>query len=469
MPIATRITVALHRSAILAVTLVEAAASPRPAWSSVTRAAAQTPGTTVTVDGRVRQLVCRGKVGIPLSVLKDPSDSDPSGKYVTMQLTYTPAASAPATDFSGLQPGECSWNPLGLTEEPKEPGRVYFNVLREAQPWSALETRAMDTTATAGAFHPDPITLPRYLGDPNHYWVFYVDDATHSALSFGAWRETGLPTYVIVSGPIGTTAMSPDTRKELRCRGGASGLSFTRGGSAGTHLLNMALAYQVGANPPGTTGGGLDPGSCAWVDRKDMPREPGRVDFTTAGNAQLKQTQSGSTVDRTATAAERYPDANTIPVYLSDRSRFWTFTVTVGSPATARAHAAWKMDIGDVILSGGPGGRSTTRAGATGTTGTTEPFAKQRKDASPVLNASQVGLTFHEVVRRPNEYWIRFAARNGAKARVGYGTQAPQYTSRPPHPPELNGIPGGAELTERRMGEGGGANGYGTAAMKNGS
>jgi hypothetical protein len=464
MPFTTPIAIAERRSAILAATVAVMAASPSPAWSSVTRVAAQTPGTTVTVNGRVRQLVCRGKTGIALSVLKDPSESDPSGKYVTMQLTYTPAATAPGTDFNGLQPGECSWNPLGLTEEPKEPGRVYFDVQREAQPWSALETRAMDTTAKAGAFHPDPITLPRYLGDPNHYWVFYVDDATHSALSFGAWRETGLPTYVIVSGPIGTTAMSPDTRKELRCRGGGSGLAFTPGGSAGTNLVNMTLGYQVSAKPPGTTGGGLDPGSCAWVDREGMAREPGRVDFITAGNAQLKQIQSGGTVDRTATAAERYPDANTIPVYLSDRNRFWTFTVTVGSPSTARAHAAWKMDIGDVILSGGPGGRSTTRAG---TTGTTEPFAKQRKDASPVLNASQVGLTFHEVVRRPNEYWIRFAARSGAKARVWYGTQPPQYTSRPPYPPELNGIPGGTELPVRFMSERGFSSEYSTAPMKN--
>jgi hypothetical protein len=460
MSITTSIMIAAPRCALLAAAVVVTAASARPAWSAVTRVAAQTPGTTVTVNGRVRELVCRGRAGIALRVLEDPSDSDPSGKHVTMELTYTPAASKPGTDYGGLQPGECSWNPLGLAEEPKEPGRVYFDVLREAQPWSALETRAMDTTARAGAFHPDPITLPRYLGDPNHYWVFYVDDATHSALSFGAWKETGLPNYVMVSGPIGTTAMTPETRKELRCRGGASGLSFTRGGSAGTNLVTMTLAYQVSANTPGTTGGGLDPGSCAWVDRKDMPREPGRVDFTTAGNAQLKQTQSGSTVDRTATAAERYPDANTIPVYLSDRNRFWTFTVTVGSPATARAHAAWKMDLGDVILSGGPGGRSTTRAGAEA------PVGKQREGASSTLAAARVGLTFHEVVRKPNEYWIRFAARTGAKARVWYGTQAPSYTSRPPYPPELNGIPGGTELPVRAMGERGFSTEYSTAPMK---
>ena len=143
-----------------------------------------------------------------------------------MLLNYAPAANGAA-----IQPGECSWNPLASAYEPKEPGRVYFDVRREAQPWSALETRAMDTTAKAGAFHPDPITLPRYLGDPSNYYVFYVDDVTHVSGSFGAWRETALPTYVMISGPIGPP-VSADARKELRCRGGSSGLTFSRGATA---------------------------------------------------------------------------------------------------------------------------------------------------------------------------------------------------------------------------------------------
>src|SRR5687767_6623378 len=112
MPLTPPTMIAAHRFAVLAALVAATAASARPARSSVTRAAAQTPGTTVTVNGRVRQLACRGKAGIALRVLKDPSDSDPSGKYVTMELTYTPAASKPGTDYSGLQPGECSWNPL---------------------------------------------------------------------------------------------------------------------------------------------------------------------------------------------------------------------------------------------------------------------------------------------------------------------------------------------------------------------
>jgi len=392
------------------------------------------PGTTTSVTGRVRELVCRGNVGLPLRVYENPSSRDPSGEYAMMLLEYVPAATPPGMDYAGLKPGECSWNMLGWKDVPKESGRVYFDVKREAQPWSALETRAMDTTARAGAFFPDPISLPRYLANPQHYWRFFVDDAGSYSASFGAWKETGTPTFVTVSGPIGP-AMSPDTRRELRCRGGATGLTFTRGTSAGTNLVNMTLAYRVSANPPGQTGKGLDPGSCAWVDRTAMAREPGRVDFTTEGNAQLKQIQSGGTVDRSATAAQRYPDANTIPVYLADATRYWTFTVTVGSPNTARTHAAWKPTILDIITSKGPTEQPTS-IGSPDRSG-------RLRDASPVLAASKASLIFREVVRKPNEYVVKFSARAGANPIVYYGTTPPVRSTNT----GLLGIYGGTRLS----------------------
>lgn len=315
----------------------------------------------IAAQGVLRQLICRGKAGIALRVHRDPSLRDNFGKNVEMVLEYSRPGSKPGDQYQNLQPGECSWNPTGTAGVPPEPGRVYFDVPREAQPWSAVETRAMDTTITAGAFFPDPISLPRYLGDPRYYWSFFVNDSTHYSFSFGSWRETARPTYTTVTGPIGP-AVSADARRELRCRGGASELTFTKGTSAGTNLVNMTLAYRVSANMPGETGRGLDPGSCAWVDRTGMAREPGRVDFTTAGNAQLKQMQSGGTVDRSPTAAERWPDANTIPAYLTDMNRYWTFTVTVGAPWTARAHAAWTGSILASVTSTSPSGQSTNRS-----------------------------------------------------------------------------------------------------------
>jgi len=317
---------------------------------------------TLAGQGAMRQLVCRGKAGIDLKVFQDPSPRDASGRSVAMVLNYKRPSAALGGEYQNLQPGECSWNPLGSAGEPVEPGRVYFDILREAQRWSAIETRALDTTIYAAAFFPDPVSLPRYLGDTRFYWSFYVNDSTLYSFSFGAWRSAVRePTYTTITGPVGP-AVASDARKELRCRGGPSGLTFTRGGSAGTNLVNMALAYTVSRNVPGETGRGLDPGSCAWVDRTGLGREPGRVDFTTAGNAQLKQMQSGGTVDRTPTAAERFPDANTIPAYLVDANRYWTFTVTVGAPTTARAHAAWTGSVLASVTSTSPTTQSKNRS-----------------------------------------------------------------------------------------------------------
>jgi hypothetical protein len=315
----------------------------------------------LAAQGALRELVCRGKEGIDLRVTRDPSPRDPTRKSVEMVLAYKRPTTTPGDQYQNLGPGECTWNPYGWASEPVEPGSVAFDVAREAQPWSAVETRAMDTTATAGAFFPDPISLPRYLGDPRHYWRFYVNDSTRYSFSFGPWREAGRPTFATITGPIGPS-VSADERRDLRCRGGPSGLTFTKGGSAGTNLVNMTLAYRVSANVPGETGRGLDPGSCAWVNRTGMAREPGRVDFATAGNAQLKQMQSGGTVDRSVTAAERWPDANTIPAYLTDATHYWTFTVTVGAPWTARAHAAWTGSLVATLTAKPPSARSPNRS-----------------------------------------------------------------------------------------------------------
>ena len=376
---------------------------------------AQTPGTTVQVNGAMRILVCRGKAGI-LRIEKDPSPRDISKNYVAMVLEYTRPTAAVGGDYENLKPGECSWNPAGHTSVPPEPGRVYFDVIREAQPWSATDTRQMDTTIKAGAYFPDAISLPRYLGDPNHYWGFFVDDVTHFSGSFGPRKETAQPRYFTVTGPLGGTG---DVRKELRCRGGASGLMFTRGASAGTNLVQMTLAYRVSANVPGATGRGLEPGSCAWVERAGIAREPARVDFVTAGNAQLKQIQSGGTVDRTPTAAERYPDANTIPIYLTDPSRFWTFTVTVGAPTTAKGHAAWLLDMN--AISAGP--RSTQPTSVSGPIAGTGKFEPGKMGTASVLTIFdirkvQASATLDGAV-------VRFEAATGSRPTVLVSTTPP--------------------------------------------
>lgn len=281
-------------------------------------------------QGRIRELGCRGGPGLSFRVDLDPSPRDTT--FVVMQLDYRTSAKAVSFDYKSLDPGTCTWNPGRYAGYPPEPGSVRFDVKRNAQPWPAV-----DTTIKAGAFFPDPISLPRYLGDARHYYVFYVADSTRFSNSFGPRHETAQPVFVMLSGP---RMVDPSTKREIRCRGG-TGLMFGGGGSVGTNLASVTMSYRASANVPGPSGSGLSAGSCAWVDRTGVPKEPGKVTFTTASNAQLKQIQSGSTVDRSPTAAVRYPDVNTIPQYLVDPSRYWTFTVTAGAPDKASIHGAW--------------------------------------------------------------------------------------------------------------------------------
>lgn len=155
-----------------------------------------------TPTGTTRELVCRGKAHLDLTVEKDPSDANPSS--VTMLLRYERSDRKVGADYRQLKEGTCTWNPYGFEGIPSEPGEVHFDVAREAQPWSATGTRQLDTTVNAAAFLPDPISLPRYLGRPEGYFVFYVNDASHVSGSFGALREllgvTSL-TWVSFTGP----------------------------------------------------------------------------------------------------------------------------------------------------------------------------------------------------------------------------------------------------------------------------
>ena len=367
-----------------------------------------------TGRGVLRALGCRGKEGIRLRVYQDPSPNDVSGRSVTMVLEYARPSAAPA-DYKLLQPGECSWNPGGAAGVPPEPGRVYFDVLREAQPWSAFETRQMDTTITAGAYFPDPISLPRYLGDPRHYWMFFVDDVTHVSTSFGSYQEAVRPRFFTVTGPLGKTA---NMRKELRCRGGP-GLKFIRDGNAGTNLVAMTLAYAVSGSAAGDMGRGLTEGTCAWADRAGMNPEPSRIRFTTSSNAQLKQAQSGSPVDRTPNAAERFPDVNTIPVYMTDPAHYWTFAVWTSRPDSAITHGVWKPSV-TATLAGDLRKASPTKSGPA------LPGARQpgnQKAAPPTLASAPLQL--EGVNLQLDRATITFSGRPNGSPTVVYSTEKP--------------------------------------------
>lgn len=332
--------------------------------------------------GQTRELVCRGKPGIGLGIHREEVPGRPG--FVTMVLRYERPKETRSVGQEGMglvdygrsverQPGSCSWNSGGFPDIPPEPGSVYFDLPRDAQ--THLRTAERDTSVQAAVTFPDVVSLPRYLSDSSRYWVFYVDDASNVSISFSRWPTGGALPPIAYGGtrpapaPAGTfggtlrggTASGTTTDRtgtsdatalfraaELRCRGGA-GLEFVPGGSAGDNRVLMTLAYPVSPGVPGETGRGLAAGSCSWADRSGLPSESGRVTFVTDGNAQLRQTQSGSTVDRSPTAAERWPDAHTIPVYMSDPSRYWRFTVIMRNADSAQQHGPWKPSIADAI------------------------------------------------------------------------------------------------------------------------
>jgi hypothetical protein len=230
-------------------------------WTMALAALALAP--PLGAQGRIRELACRGKAGIALKVDLDPSPRDTAD--VVMSLDYTRSTAVIRDSLQLLAPGTCTWNSYGWDDYPAEPGRVRFDVRRQPQRWSDTATRMMDTTVGAARFFPDPITLPRYLNDPRHYWKFYVDDVSNLAVSYASIFDDGLPSYVMIRGPV----LVNEVRRDLVCRGGTTGLTFGGGTDAGNNLARVVLGYRVSPTVPGPIGAGLSAGT--WIRHTTGP------------------------------------------------------------------------------------------------------------------------------------------------------------------------------------------------------
>jgi len=118
---------------------------------------------------------------------------------------------------------------------------------------------------------------------------------------------------------------------ELRCRGGGSSMKFnsTPGStsSSGEQMTNMTIDFAVGTQAAGTGKPNLNPGQCSWIDRGFRPGEPPQIHLEIVSFGQTAEARHGSPVDRSPTAAERYPDAQNLPQYLSNSDHYWTFWV----------------------------------------------------------------------------------------------------------------------------------------------
>jgi len=133
---------------------------------------------------------------------------------------------------------------------------------------------------------------------------------------------------------------------EIRCRGGRDAFIFTTESSkldsTGATIMVVLLTFEPSSRPAGPGGEGLNPGQCSWADRPMNERF--LIRFATPANAQLKQTLHGSQVDRSPTAAESYPDVNTIPQYLRSENHYWSFfgAKPVNNFFTATGHKFWR-------------------------------------------------------------------------------------------------------------------------------
>lgn len=142
---------------------------------------------------------------------------------------------------------------------------------------------------------------------------------------------------------------------EIRCRGygrpgGSAYVFFTinsRASPTGETIVTYEMAFTPSVKAAGSRGEGLRPGECGFVDRPVSELGPYRIRFETVANAQLKQKLHGSPMDTSPTAAERFPDAQTIPAYLKDPNHYWRFYVADPSSTffMATGNAFWKPGI----------------------------------------------------------------------------------------------------------------------------
>ena len=131
---------------------------------------------------------------------------------------------------------------------------------------------------------------------------------------------------------IGNTippADEPEYR-ELRCRG-RYGMSIKVGdwypSSAGEPMKQMIINFSLIDKPTNNWGHHLRPGDCAYVDTPGKVLGVSELQQVIVAFGQLKQKLSGSNVDTSPTAAERFPDAQNVPQYLQDSNHYWSFFV----------------------------------------------------------------------------------------------------------------------------------------------
>ena len=117
--------------------------------------------------------------------------------------------------------------------------------------------------------------------------------------------------------------------RELRCRGSYSmQIKVGEGRSMpGEQLMNMVVIFDPVYKATDDFGSHLRPGQCAFANWTMQGAIPSELHQEIIAYGQIKQRLKGTPVDESPTAAERFPDAQNVPVYLKDSGNYWSFYV----------------------------------------------------------------------------------------------------------------------------------------------
>ncbi len=211
--------------------------------------------------------------------------------------------------------------------------------------------------------------------------------------------------------------------REIRCRGKQGGFTIHSAGpkEGAPGMVKMAISYSKSRTPPGPDGTGLEPGTCAWADGLMASGDLSQVQFVTEANAQLKRQQHGSGTDASGTAAEKFPDAQTIPAYLNDANHYWSFSIEGKEYGwyLAGRHGPWKPSLKDRVVTQAAGGVSPSRPGSV-----TDQVVGPKIDATRT-RTDLFALQNVRVFPNIGGVVVRFDARHQATPTVELHTEAP--------------------------------------------
>jgi hypothetical protein len=127
---------------------------------------------------------------------------------------------------------------------------------------------------------------------------------------------------------------------ELRCRGvyaGPTPLTFdNQTGRQGDGTLVVAMRFRASPRAAGADGSGLEPGTCAWIDRPLNSAEPRLLWFV------AQEYPNPNAND--PLLAERVPSKGAMTLYLYEAERYWSFFAynTGQGHLRATSHRYWK-------------------------------------------------------------------------------------------------------------------------------